>query len=219
VNRRYLKKDASMRSKLLVIALSSAVAACTAPEQQADRGVASVNIPVVTRADYVFDASAPGGALAPGEAERLDGWFRGLDLGYGDTVYVDGGDGPAARGQVARVAGGYGMLVSAGAPVNPGVVPADTVRVVVSRNRAVVPNCPNWSRPSAPDPENHSMSNYGCSVNSNIAAMVANPEDLIHGREGNGVGDTLTAAKAVQFYRATPPSGAKGLQSVSPKGN
>lgn len=207
-----------MRSKLLIIALSSVVAACTTPAQQADRGVASVNIPVVTRADYVFDASAPGGALAPGEAERLDAWFRGLDLGYGDTIYVDGVNSPAARSQVARVAGTYGLLVSAGAPVNPGAVPADSVRVIVSRNRAVVPNCPNWSRPAAPDLGNHSMSNYGCAVNSNLAAMVANPEDLVHGREGNGVGDTATAAKAVQLYRSTPPSGSKGLQSVDPKG-
>ena len=207
-----------MRSKLLIIALSSVVAACTTPAQQADRGVASVNIPVVTRADYVFDAAAPGGALAPGEAERLDAWFRGLDLGYGDTIYVDGANSPAARNQVAQVAGTYGLLVSAGAPVNPGAVPADSVRVVVSRNRAVVPNCPNWNRPAAPDLGNHSMSNYGCAVNSNLAAMVANPEDLVHGREGNGVGDTATAAKAVQLYRSTPPSGSKGLQAVDPKG-
>ena len=103
-----------MRTKLLIIALSSAVAACqTAPDQQADRGVASVNVPVVTRADYVFDASAPGGSL--GETERLDNWFRGLDVGYGDTIYVDGAYAPAARNQVAQVAGTYGMLVSAGA--------------------------------------------------------------------------------------------------------
>jgi pilus assembly protein CpaD len=212
-------KDARMRTKLLIIALSSAVAACqTAPELQADRGLSSVNVPVVTRADYVFDAAAPGGTLAPGEGERLDNWFRGLDVGYGDTIYVDGVYAPAARNQVAQVAGTYGMLVSAGAPVNPGAVPADSVRVVVSRNRAVVPNCPNWSRPAAPDPENHTMSNFGCAVNSNIAAMVANPEDLLHGREGNGVGDTATAAKAVQLYRSTPPSGSKGLQDVNPKG-
>jgi len=132
---------------------------------------------------------------------------------------VEGAYSPAARDQVARMAGNYGLLVSAGAPINPGTVSPDGLRVIVSRNRAVVPNCPNWSRPSAPDPENHSMSNFGCAVNSNIAAMVANPEDLLHGREGTGVGDTTTAAKAVQFYRSAPPTGSKGLQDVSPKGN
>jgi pilus assembly protein CpaD len=61
------------------------------------------------------------------------------------------------------------------------------------------------------------MSNFGCTVNSNIAAMVANPEDLIHGREGIGTGDVNTAARAVLYYRSTPPTGTKGLQNVNTK--
>ena len=206
-----------MRSKLVLIALSSALAACATTDQP-DRGVASVNVPVVTTADYVFDAAAPGGALAPSEADRLTGWFQGLGLGYGDTIYVDGRYAPAARSQVAAIAGRYGMLVTAGAPATAGVVQPGSVRVVVARRRAEVPGCPNWSRPAAPDFANRSMSNYGCAVNSNIAAMVANPEDLLHGREGATVTDTYTAARAIEMYRTTPPSGTKGLQDVTPKG-
>ena len=53
---------------------------------------------------------------------RLNGWFQGLGLGYGDSVYVDGGYADAARGQVAAIAGRYGMMVSAGAPVTAGAV-------------------------------------------------------------------------------------------------
>ncbi len=208
-----------MRSKLILIALTSALAACATPQvNQADRGVASTNIPVVTTADYVFDASAPGGALAQSEADRLGGWFQGLGLGYGDTIYVDGGYAPAARAQVASIAGRFGMLVTNGAPATTGMVAPGTVRVVVARRRAEVPGCPNWTRPSAPDFANHSISNYGCAVNSNIAAMVANPEDLLHGREGTTVTDAYTAARAVELYRTTPPSGTKGLQDVTPKG-
>ena len=206
-----------MRSKLVVIALSSALAACATADQP-DRGLASVNVPVVTTADYVFDAAAPGGSLAPGESDRLSGWFQGLGLGYGDTVYVDGGHAPAARAQVASIAGRYGMLVTAGAPATAGMVQPGSVRVVVARRRAEVPGCPNWRRPAAPDFDNRSMSNYGCSVNSNIAAMVANPEDLLHGREGTGVTDTWVANRAIEMYRTTPPSGSKGLQDVTPKG-
>ena len=55
-----------MRSKVILLALASSLAACSTadiPEQ----GVSAVNIPVVTSADYVFDAAAPDGALAPGE--------------------------------------------------------------------------------------------------------------------------------------------------------
>lgn len=207
-----------MRSKLVLIALGSALAGCTAnmPDMP-DRGVAAVNVPVVTNAEFAFDASAPGGVLAPGEAERLDGWFQGLGLGYGDSVYVDGSYGERARAQVADVAGRYGMLVQPGAPVTAGLVQPGTVRVVVSRRRAEVPGCPNWSTPAQPNWANRSMSNYGCSVNSNLAAMVADPVDLIHGREGSGVGDATTAAKAVNFYRSAPPTGAKGLQDVNTK--
>ncbi|HKC02105.1 MAG TPA: CpaD family pilus assembly lipoprotein [Sphingomicrobium sp.] len=211
-----------MRSKtLLLLAVSTALAGCqTAVGQDVpERGVASVNVPVVTTADYVFDASAPGGALAPGESERLNGWFQGLGLGYGDAVFVDGAYSPAAREQVARVAGQYGMLVSDGAPVTQGAVQPGAVRVVVSRRRAEVPNCPNWSRPSAPDFANRSMSNFGCSVNSNIAMQVANPEDLLHGQNGGAVADAITGAKAVQFYRSAPPTGTKGLQDISTKGS
>ena len=205
-----------MRSKLVLIALSSAVAACATTDQP-DRGVASVNVPVVTTADYVFDAAAPGGALAPGESDRLNGWFQGLGLGYGDTVYVDG-SAPAAHAQVASIAGRFGMLVTAGAPATAGMVQPGSVRVVVARRRAEVPGCPNWSRPASPDFANRSMSNYGCSVNSNIAAMIANPEDLLHGREGAPVTDTWTASRAIEMYRSKPPTGSGGLQDVTPKG-
>jgi pilus assembly protein CpaD len=63
------------------------------------------------------------------------------------------------------------------------------------------------------------MANFGCGVNSNLAAMVANPEDLIHGREGSGVGSTDTASKAVILYKYAPPTGTKGLQDISTKGS
>jgi pilus assembly protein CpaD len=61
------------------------------------------------------------------------------------------------------------------------------------------------------------MSNYGCGVNSDLAAMVADPQDLIHGREGGAVGDAITAAKAVEFYRRQAPTGKNGLQDMSTK--
>src|ERR1700752_4500782 len=111
------------------------------------------------------------------------------------------------------------MLVQQGAPVTAGSVQPGTVRVVVSRRRASVPGCPNFSLPAQPNYENRSMSNFGCSVNGNLAAMVADPVDLVHGREGTGVLDTATATKAVEYYRSTPPTGSKGLKEVTTKGS
>ena len=207
-----------MRRHFALLALATALAGCTHDRPtEAMRGVASVNVPVVSRADYIFDAAAPDGSLGPAEEARLDAWFRSLQLGYGDSIYVDGGYSDAARADVGRVAGRYGMLVSNGAPVTAGAVAPGSVRVVVSRTKASVPNCPNWSVPSQPNLENATMSNFGCAANGNLAAMIANPEDLVHGREGNGLSDATTASRAIGLYRTTPPTGTKGLQDISTK--
>lgn len=208
-----------MRSKLFIIVLGAGLAACNAPDMPR-QGMSAVHVPVVSRTNYVFDAAAPGGALAPGEAARLDAWFRTLDVRYGDSVFVDGFDVGPARGQVAELAGNYGLLVSAGAPITVGEVQPGAVRVIVSRAEATVPNCPDWRRnPSQPNFNNQSMSNFGCSVNSALATQIANPEDLIYGQEGVGVADTRTATKPVNVYRTTPPSGTKGLTDVNTKGS
>jgi len=218
VNRRFYKKDAKMASKSAILLVALGLAGCGhSPYDIPDRGLESVNVPVVTRADFVFDAAAPDGSLAPYEAARLNAWFAGLDLGYGDTIYVDGPFSEGARSDVAQIAGNYGLMVADGAPVTAGAVGPGTVRVIVSRTRATVPGCPNWSVPSQPNSQNRTMSNYGCAVNSNMAAMVADPQDLVHGREGTGVGDALTSSKAVSAYRRAEPTGKQGLQDVNTK--
>ncbi|WP_294120319.1 CpaD family pilus assembly protein [Sphingomonas sp.] len=210
-----------MRRHFVLLAIIPALSGCLATAQDKNpsalRGVEPVNVPVVSRADYALDLTAPGGSLPSSEAGRLDGWFRSLQLGYGDNIYVDGPDANGARSDVARVAGRFGMLVSNGAPVTAGDIAPGTVRVVVSRTTASVPGCPNWSGRSQPNLENKSMSNFGCSVNANLAAMVANPEDLVQGREGSGIGDTLTATKAVESYRRATPTGDQGLKDINTK--
>jgi pilus assembly protein CpaD len=208
-----------VRKSALLVAVALAGCAPVGRGTTPDQGVESVNIPIVSSSEYVFDAAAPGGALGPGDVARLDGWFQGLGLTYGDTIYIDGGYAPAAHNQVAALAGRYGMLLSAGAPVTEGAVQPGSVRVVVARRRATVPGCPNWSRPSEPDFSNRQMSNFGCAVNSNLAAEIANPEDLVHGREAAGTVDPLTSSKAINFYRSQAPTGGTLKQESSKGGN
>ena len=206
-----------MRNQLIIALLASTLAGPVLAAPDPSRGLESVNVPVVTRADYAFDAVAPDGSLAPGEQGRLDAWFRGLDLGYGDAIYVEGAYADAARSDVARVAGRFGMLVSNGAPVSQGMIAPGAVRVVVSRTRASVPNCPNWSEPSQPNNKNRTMSNFGCAVNSNMAAMIADPNDLVWGRDYSNVGDADTASRAIRTYRNAVPTGQGGLKDISTK--
>ena len=140
-------------------------------------------------------------------ADRLNAWFQALGLGYGDTVYVDGSYYDGGRAQVAAIAGQYGMLVQPGAPVTAGAVEPGNIRVVVARRKAEVPGCPNWSVPAQPNYNNRTMSNYGCAVSTNLAAMVADPQDLIHGRAGDPASDAVAGAKAIQMYRGWPLTG------------
>lgn len=188
-----------MRKLAILAALGSTLAACNTTMHES--GLSSVHVPVVASTLYVFDASAPGGSLASEETARLDGWFSGLGLQFGDKIYVAGDASPATRRQVAQVVGRYGLLLAPGTPVANSQAEPGMVRVVVDRKRAFVPGCPDWDRPSQPNYDNANISNFGCGVNANLAMQVANPEDLLHGSPYAAAQDAQTAAKAIIMYR------------------
>ena len=208
-----MKRDIKMKSKLTLVGLGSLLAACNAPDSPSS-GVTALHVPVVSQTSYVFDMAAPAGMAGQDEADRLDKWFQSLGLGYGDSIYVDGTDG-AARGQVAAVAAQYGMLISEGAPVTNGYVDPGMVRVVVTRSRAHVPGCPDWTDNVATTLDNSTADGFGCAVNGNLAAMVADPEHLLKGAEATGDTVVMSSTKAIDTYRAAKPTGAEGLPAVS----
>lgn len=175
-----------------------------------NRGVESVHQPVVQRTDLAFDVATSGGVLAPGESERLAGWLSSMRLGYGDRISVDDPNGGyGVRDVVATQAARYGMLLSDEIPVTNAPIAAGTARVIVSRMTASVPGCPDNSRVHGIEFEGNSGSNYGCATNSNLAAMVARPEDLVRGVSG-GTPDAATSFKAIESFRRAAPSGGGG---------
>jgi pilus assembly protein CpaD len=200
-----------------ILALGLTLSACG----PVNRGLGSVNQPVVERTDYVLDLPAVGlSSQNSPEAGRLAAWFDAIEIGYGDRISVD--ESAAYAGEstraVAAIAARYGLLVSDGAPVTTGQIDPGLVRVVVSRNKAGVPNCPNWDRKSTPELASSTMSNYGCATNSNLAAMIANPEDLVRGQAG-ATPDARTTSKAIKSYRDAKPTGEGGtLEKNDTKG-
>lgn len=184
-----------------------------------NRGLESLNQPVVSRANYTLDVSSYGGGLPLPEQRRLAGWFDTLDLRYGDRISVDDpGASGATREAVAAIAARYGLLVGEDAPVTTGQIALGTVRIVVTRSSATVPNCPNWSAKSDTNLNNATYSNYGCAVNSNLASMVADPEHLLHGAKGAGETVVMSSSKAIDSYRVAPPTGEKGLKQNTTEG-
>jgi type IV pilus biogenesis protein CpaD/CtpE len=75
---------------------------------------------------------------------------------------------------------------------------------VVTLDRAEVPNCPNW-KSAGLDSAAMTDTNYGCAVNSNLAAMIADPMDLVHGKSSD-VTDTWSANRAIKAWREAEPT-------------
>ena len=179
--------------------------------------ISSVNQPVVQRTDYVLDVTSTAKGVPASEQDRLADWFASLQLGYGDSVSVDEPTGYAnakSRTDVAKVAASYGLLLDEAVPVTAGAVQPGSVRVVVSRSAASVPGCPQWNGEEV-GARLQTTPNYGCATNSNLAAMIANPDDLVQGQEGNGRESSQIATRAVGSYRTRQPTGNQPLPATS----
>lgn len=171
----------------------------------------SVHQPVVARQDLTLDLQAENGLLAPGEDRRLAEWMAAMEPRYGDRVAIDdGGDGSTGRAQVAAAAGRYGLLLADRAPVTGRPEGTDSVRIVLTRTTASVPGCPDYAHPTMMTADASTSSNFGCATAANLAAMIADPADLVRGVPGSPLADPLTAGKAIGAYRAARPSGAGG---------
>lgn len=198
-----------MTKHLLLVALPAlALAGCGGTT---NRGLETVHQPVVARQDYALDLQTRGNGLAPGEAQRLAGWFGSVHLGYGDRVTVDD-DGYAggAREDVAAAVARHGLLLADGGSGGGAPVAAGTLRVTISRMQASVPGCPDWSRDGSNEFDSNTSSNHGCAVNANLAAMVASPGDLVRGHDGNPLVDPRLSYRAIDAYRKAAPTGNGG---------
>ncbi len=180
----------------------------------------SLNQPVVERSNFTMDLMASTSGLTVPEQARLTQWFDTLDLGYGDRISIDDPlASDAVREDVATIAGRYGLLLEDGAPVTVGYVDPGNVRIVVTRSTAHVPDCPNWEGQFDSTLGNNTSPGFGCAVNSNFAAMIADPEHLLAGAKGTGETVVMSSTKAIETYRNTDPTGAGGLPEVASQGN
>jgi pilus assembly protein CpaD len=90
---------------------------------------------------------------------------------------------------------------------------------MVTRTTASVPGCPDWHQKSDLTVTNRTSSNYGCAVNSNLAAMVADKEHLVRGATGSGETVVMSSTKAIDSFRKAPPSGEAGLKGGGTSGS
>ncbi|WP_095012813.1 CpaD family pilus assembly protein [Tsuneonella mangrovi] len=211
--------NAITRTVAGAIALSMGLSLAGCGGMPTNRTLYSVKQPVVKRTNYTLDVASGYDGLSIPEQQRVSGWFEAMDLRYGDRVSIDGSQTtPATRNAIAALAGRHGILLSDGAPVTTGEIPMGMTRIVITRSTASVPGCPDWSATSDANYNNATSRDYGCAVNSNLAAMVANPEDLIKGQDHMGDTVVMSSNKAIETYRNKANTGAGELKSAGATG-
>ena len=184
----------------IALALGLGLSACG--DMPTNTSLYSVKQPIIERDNYTLDLRSDGGSLSIPEQRRLAAWFETMDLRYGDRVSIDDpSQAPATRTAVADLAGRHGILIADGAPETVGFVDPGTIRVVITRSSAHVPGCPSWSGQTSTNWTNGTHDGFGCSINGNMAAMIANPEHLIKGEEADDETYVSNRNKAINTYR------------------
>jgi pilus assembly protein CpaD len=209
---------AKVAGKALALSLGLMLAGCGGMASNAS--LDSVHQPVVERVNYTLDVSTGPGGLSFPEQRRLSGWFEAMDLRYGDRITIDDPlASEATHGAVQALAARYGLIVGDDAPTTQGYVSAGNARIIVTRAKAAVPGCPDWAANNDFNPKNASSTNYGCATNSNLAAMVADPEHLLKGARGDSGTVIMSSNKAIGAFRERTPTGKDGLKQTSSKGD
>lgn len=160
--------------------------------------------PVVHTVNFEPDASDLSGA----EAAALSEFLSTQELAQGEQIKVEAPSVGAAdtervaqrveavRSKIAN----QGIAVVINPPAAPGTLGADQVRVIASRIMAVNPDCPGYNQPVTYDRWSRPNLKMGCSNEINFGMMVADPHDLVRGRE-LAPADGEQTGVAIQRYR------------------
>jgi pilus assembly protein CpaD len=204
----------------LALALSLGLGLAGCGGMPTNTSLNSLKQPVVERSNMTFDVNVSQGGLPISEQQRLAGWFETLNLRYGDRIAIDNPtQNPAVANAVRELASRYGLILADAAPITPGYIEPGQARIVITRASASVPGCPDWSAKSDMNYTNGTSPNFGCATNSNLAAMVADPQDLLEGKKGSGETVIATSNKAISTYRDADPTGKAGLKTETAGGN
>jgi len=147
----------------------------------------------VRQGEVTLDLAVHPGALGLNVSQRgqLNGFLRDYKSQSSDRLLIRapsrGANETAAMrayDEVRRAMRSAGIDPAAVAiePYFGGGDPAAPLRLSYLQFVAEAPDCPDWSENIARDPQNMPYPNMGCATQRNFAAMVANPEDLIHPR-------------------------------------
>ncbi len=140
------------------------------------------------------------GKLNVNEAASLQAFAAASGLTYADRLTLRISEPNMAadyRQAVNTVLGRFGLSVG-NVESSPGISPKAAM-LTVSRATVTLPECGVHKGPNSFNFNNENMANYGCATRSNLAAMAANPADLINGNTLDGQSADVTAKPIDNF--------------------
>jgi pilus assembly protein CpaD len=194
----------------LTLSLGLAAAACNPlapPFKPGDSQFKQLKVDYVRLAHAaVFGPNAV--KLSTEESQKLSAFLDNAQITADDHVYIEppSGDKLASQriGQIAHQLATRGIGVRT-LPAK-GDAAGDQLTVLVERYVVTPPNCPDWTKDPVADHDNELYSNFGCANVSNLGLMVADPRDLVIGRQ-MGPEEGNPALAGVARYRDGKPKG------------
>jgi pilus assembly protein CpaD len=213
-----------MNSRLpfLIFGLSALGACASVPAPPEGAAVASAadrhRIEVLQTSERIEVAVAPGDVALPPQARAELRAFASGYLRYGHGALVlstpIGGDNADAAALVARdlrmslADAGVSYAAVAGSSYDSAGERAPII-LSFSRFEAQAPECaPIYTQDLAHQSDNQAWPSFGCATQSNIAAMVEDPRDLLRAR-GEDPRDGARRATVFEAYRAGDPTHAE----------
>lgn len=170
---------------------------------------------VIAEKEQVLDlavGASDRGATAQQKA-TLEGFLSGYDRSASPVlkIYAPKGSGNAiaaadAAKDFATIAKKNGVPASRVMVTSYQATPEETaapVRVAFTAVKAQTNKCGRWPKDVLDTAENKHYANFGCSYQNNVAAQIANPNDLLGPRKPSPI-DAENRSRVIDDYRSTP---------------
>lgn len=184
----------SLKSAALALPLALIAGACSSSFEDRYHAALPVEqrLPIEVKSEVaLLDLSTDGkGRLSPQARQQVAGFLNAYRAdGSGAIEIQTAASGRAAaqtEGEIRDIAASYGIprnyITVAGYAPEAGA--RTTTRLAYARYVASVPACqnPDWSQNLSMTWDNTTYPTFGCSMQQNMAAMAANPRDLVEAR-------------------------------------
>jgi pilus assembly protein CpaD len=187
-----------MRRVLALLLLQLTACSPAVTDWQPSEAQKAIRVDFV-RLDHTVHYAPRAKTPSPEEMKRLALFLDSAETSSTDRVVLKAA-GPLAAARSGAVEAALTRRGVRAVRVDAGDAPDDGVRLEIERYVATPPACPNWSKPPGHDPTNSLASNFGCATQVNLGLMVADPRDLVVGRQ-MGPADAEPGIGAVGRYR------------------